>query len=240
MHITQQQLEACYQIAARVFPKEIEAQAGAHFLSDQHGMNLNSARDYIEVYKHMREGTLRNRWLSASATEYFFRQIETTHGREALAMAISSARLYIDHNPTKALNKLREVVERCSQGPVALADLDSLETAFAASIEKSLNDSTAKRKQRLKGAARVPLKVKATTDVFLRNPDVVAEVLSRAVGFCEGCMKAAPFLRKKDGTPYLEVHHKVQLANGGEDTVQNAAALCPNCHRRSHFGVPRT
>jgi 5-methylcytosine-specific restriction protein A len=28
----------------------------------------------------------------------------------------------------------------------------------------------------------------------------------------------------------------VMLAEGGEDTVENALALCPNCHRRLHFG----
>jgi 5-methylcytosine-specific restriction protein A len=26
------------------------------------------------------------------------------------------------------------------------------------------------------------------------------------------------------------------LSTGGEDTLENAIALCPNCHRRAHFG----
>ena len=37
-----------------------------------------------------------------------------------------------------------------------------------------------------------------------------------------------------DGTHYLEVHHIDQLAKGGADTVENAVALCPNCHRKMH------
>ncbi|WP_163591073.1 HNH endonuclease, partial [Klebsiella variicola] len=40
-----------------------------------------------------------------------------------------------------------------------------------------------------------------------------------------------------DGTPFLEVHHIEWLSNGGEDSVENAIALCPNCHRQAHFGV---
>jgi 5-methylcytosine-specific restriction protein A len=28
------------------------------------------------------------------------------------------------------------------------------------------------------------------------------------------------------------------LASDGDDTVENAVALCPNCHRRAHFGPP--
>uniref|UniRef100_UPI003D06D395 HNH endonuclease n=1 Tax=Alcaligenes faecalis TaxID=511 RepID=UPI003D06D395 len=64
----------------------------------------------------------------------------------------------------------------------------------------------------------------------------MAEVLERASGSCEACKEPAPFKRKSDGTPYLEVHHRIQLAHGGEDTVENAIALCPNCHRKAHFG----
>lgn len=58
----------------------------------------------------------------------------------------------------------------------------------------------------------------------------------RANGYCEGCENPAPFIRPSDGTPYLEVHHIVPLAEDGEDTVENAIALCPNCHREVHFG----
>jgi 5-methylcytosine-specific restriction protein A len=79
--------------------------------------------------------------------------------------------------------------------------------------------------------------VSVFSTVYQRNPDVVAEVLARANGVCEGCQSPAPFIRAKDGTPYLEVHHNVQLALGGDDTVKNAVALCPNCHRKAHFGV---
>nr|WP_275041241.1 HNH endonuclease signature motif containing protein [Halomonas meridiana] len=49
-------------------------------------------------------------------------------------------------------------------------------------------------------------------------------------------MNLAPFNRKSDGSPYLEVHHRKPLAEGGDDTVANAIALCPNCHRAAHYG----
>lgn len=122
--------------------------------------------------------------------------------------------------------------------PTLPINLSDQQTAFSASVEQSLQDSSTERQQRLQNAAKLPAKVKAITEVFLRNSDVVAEVLYRAQGKCEHCHQPAPFLRKKNGSPYLEVHHKKQLANGGEDTVENALALCPNCHRELHFGVP--
>ncbi|MBV0932709.1 HNH endonuclease [Marinobacterium sp. A346] len=94
----------------------------------------------------------------------------------------------------------------------------------------------AQREQRLAQASKIPVKRRVTSWEFARNPDVVAVVLSQANGYCQACGAKAPFARKSDGTPYLEVHHRVPLAAGGEDSVENAIALCPNCHREAHYG----
>jgi 5-methylcytosine-specific restriction endonuclease McrA len=81
-----------------------------------------------------------------------------------------------------------------------------------------------------------PERIEVTSTAFVRNPYVVAIALERANGSCEDCEEPAPFVRKSDGSPYLEVHHVQPLADNGEDTVENAIALCPNCHRKRHFG----
>lgn len=81
-----------------------------------------------------------------------------------------------------------------------------------------------------------PTKLAVTSFVYQRNPYVVLRALQRAKGVCEHCLCAAPFIRSSDGTPYLEVHHKIPLAQGGKDTFENTVALCPNCHRLMHFG----
>ena len=107
---------------------------------------------------------------------------------------------------------------------------------FENQVERSLKSSSAQRKKRLATAARIPKKTLAVVEQYSRNPDVVAEVLIRAKGNCERCRASAPFKRRKDNSPYLEVHHRKQLSCGGEDTVENAIALCPNCHRFEHHG----
>ncbi|WP_049785076.1 HNH endonuclease [Desulfotalea psychrophila] len=71
---------------------------------------------------------------------------------------------------------------------------------------------------------------------FVRDPEVVAWVLAEAAGHCECCESSAPFLRE-DGSPFLEVHHVQHLADHGEDTINNAVALCPNCHSELHYGM---
>ncbi len=101
-----------------------------------------------------------------------------------------------------------------------------------AKSSSNIND----RRIRLSKAAKKPTKSIVQVWEYKRNPDVVAEVLYLANGKCQKCKNDAPFLRKSDKTPYLEVHHKIPLSDGGDDTVENSIALCPNCHRKEHFG----
>jgi hypothetical protein len=107
---------------------------------------------------------------------------------------------------------------------------------FDAQVLASMKDAAGVRAKRLALASRIPERVEVSRIEFQRNPDVVAEVLVQANGRCAGCNLPAPFDRRADGSPYLEVHHKIPLAEGGEDTVENAVALCPNCHRKAHYG----
>ncbi|WP_415900564.1 HNH endonuclease [Neptuniibacter sp. QD48_11] len=114
--------------------------------------------------------------------------------------------------------------------------LESVVDNFDIKVIRSKQSSSQDRIKRLKLARKKPIQKKVTTIVYERNSDVVAEVLHRANGSCEKCYVGAPFNRKSDGSPYLEVHHEVPLAKGGDDTVENAIALCPNCHREAHYG----
>lgn len=82
-----------------------------------------------------------------------------------------------------------------------------------------------------------PEVITVLSKVYKRNPEVVVATLRRANGYCEKCGCMAPFIRKSDNTPYLEVHHTIPLSEGGEDNLKNTIALCPNCHRELHFGI---
>ena len=76
-------------------------------------------------------------------------------------------------------------------------------------------------------------RTQTTSMTWQRDALVVEFAKRRAAGVCELCENPAPF-EDKQGIPYLEVHHIVWLANDGPDTIDNVAALCPNCHRRMH------
>jgi 5-methylcytosine-specific restriction protein A len=115
-----------------------------------------------------------------------------------------------------------------------------VEAELQAEVAKSLNDDDTARQQRLATATKKPQVIQVVSRAFRRNADVIAVVSKRANGICEECHSPAPFHRASNDTPYLEVHHRIMLSAGGEDTVANALALCPNCHRKLHFGKSDT
>lgn len=92
--------------------------------------------------------------------------------------------------------------------------------------------------QRRAHAAAKPSTVtgKSTRNVYRRSDDVRDYVLARAAGVCEACSEPAPF-QTIQGTPYLEPHHIRRLSDGGPDHPRHVAGVCPNCHRRAHYGA---
>jgi 5-methylcytosine-specific restriction enzyme A len=151
------------------------------------------------------------------------------------AGAYKSVKVHHEEGGTKWF----ELEQASGAGPVTMAEESAFNQTFNESVERSKKSSRAERVARLAGARRKPRTVTVVRTEYMRNPDVVAEVLDRAAGVCEGCSNPAPFERSANGTPYLEVHHKVRLSEDGDDTVENALALCPNCHRQEHFGPRR-
>jgi 5-methylcytosine-specific restriction protein A len=69
---------------------------------------------------------------------------------------------------------------------------------------------------------------------YERNSDIAEFVKRQADGMCDLCGSDAPF-KDKLGQPYLETHHIEWLSRGGEDSIKNTAAICPNCHRKIHI-----
>ncbi len=97
---------------------------------------------------------------------------------------------------------------------------------------RKLSDAEVEALARRQGRANVG-KRSAKVIQHQRSVWVAEHAKRRSKGMCELCQEPAPF-NKADGTPFLETHHIVWLVKGGADTVENTAALCPNCHRKMH------
>ena len=107
---------------------------------------------------------------------------------------------------------------------------------FDTAVGGSLTTTSSERQKIILASDKTPKKVLRYIEDYARNPTVVAEALYKANGICEACHQPAPFIKKSNGEPYLEVHHIKPLSEGGEDSLENVQAICPNCHRKMHFG----
>jgi hypothetical protein len=76
----------------------------------------------------------------------------------------------------------------------------------------------------------------STSRTIERDPIVVAIARKRANYRCEvpGCSNVT--FTTSNGLPYCEVHHILPLTDGGLDTIENVACVCPSHHREAHHG----
>lgn len=96
---------------------------------------------------------------------------------------------------------------------------------------KKLDDK--KLKELAKKASRNSGTRTTISTTYDRNAYVSEYAKRRAKGICQLCNQPAPFENKK-GEAYLETHHIEWLSKGGEDSIENTVALCPNCHKKMH------
>ncbi|WP_225579172.1 HNH endonuclease [Pseudomonas sp. PDM14] len=218
---------------------ELSRQSAYAQLIEQHGFAGHTANAYLNCYKHLRNGTPMKATVSAAAIRLMLDDLLPL-GPEALLTALQALMGHIQYleglNSISVERGLRAVHQKYMGQLAGIAELESLPGDLERRVQASITDSPSARAKRLAEAVQRPGVIYRVVREYDRNPDVVAEVLLRANGHCERCSRPAPFVRRRDSTPYLEVHHVQQLAHGGDDTVANAIALCPNCHRESHFG----
>lgn len=101
------------------------------------------------------------------------------------------------------------------------------------SVNQSENLELIELEERINDSEETIYTKSVVLNQFIRSEQIREYAKIRANGFCELCEKEAPFKDKYD-KPYLESHHIIYLSKGGQDSIHNVAALCPNCHRKIH------
>ncbi|WP_053983789.1 HNH endonuclease [Niameybacter massiliensis] len=83
--------------------------------------------------------------------------------------------------------------------------------------------------QAVEGASSEEIKI----NVRKRSKAIREYAMRRSQGVCELCGERG--FVKKNGDMYLEVHHITRLSDNGPDHPVSVAAICANCHARSHY-----
>ncbi|MEV9503710.1 HNH endonuclease [Bacillus safensis] len=87
---------------------------------------------------------------------------------------------------------------------------------------------------RARTARRKSSKRKTISTTYERDPYVTEFAKRWAKGVCQLCDQPAPYLNM-NGEPHLHTHHIKWLSRGGDDSIYNTIALCPNCHDKMHI-----
>ncbi len=120
---------------------------------------------------------------------------------------------------------------------IKLTGLTLLNGCFVESLKRKKKEarrlSDEEIARRAKFSPKQPGNRQVTSNQLETSPWVTEHAKRRAKGMCQLCGQPAPF-NDKAGAPFLETHHIVWLASGGEDSIENTVALCPNCHRMMH------
>lgn len=235
--ITLHQIAGAYDLASKIIAGHLTESHAIDKLVRKFGMNPVSASAYVYAYRHMRNGEVYKRKVNIECTRFYLENIQSDIGRDAALTALISVRLHIDYYEKVAgtyYKGLRQLADEFEKNIDTISV--SEKTSFEVEVENLMSVSFAERSTMLPSSGHKP-DIKVTSiNIFKRNAAVAATVRVRANGVCENCRNPAPFIKKSNGVPFLEVHHVVRLADNGDDTVDNAIAVCPNCHRQLHYG----
>jgi 5-methylcytosine-specific restriction endonuclease McrA len=93
------------------------------------------------------------------------------------------------------------------------------------------------RKNAYDNSIKLPSEIELNNQIKTNRLDLIRTyALTRAKGKCECCQNDSPFL-KRNGCPYLEVNHLIELSKSVNDSPLNVAAICPNCQARITDGI---
>ncbi len=235
--VTPEVFAAAYEAARQVLEGKAKPSDAQRTLAAEYGIAERTASGYIGCFLAMRRGKAFKTIVSADGLRFMLSRI-AEGGPGDLMIALQSVMSHITylHEITGNEPGLRRVHAEFVGRLREMATFDEVSLSLDNLVTKALADAPESRARRLQQARTMPEQQIVLARVFKRNPDVIAEALLHANGVCQGCDQAAPFLRA-DGRPYLEVHHREPLGEGGADTIENAIALCPNCHRERHYGA---
>lgn len=146
MRVSEAQHVAACQVAAQVYRNQLKPAEAARFLAEKHGLNVNSARDFIDDYRHLARGEVFQRAMSGAAMKHFMEQVALNEGPLGRANAIASLQAHINYyeQSGKRTHMMRSVLtEFLAQGALSTDPvLDSVLSDLNAAINPAARGSS--------------------------------------------------------------------------------------------------
>ena len=170
-----------------------------------------------------------------------------TNGIDVHLFEVLEARNYFYHGPVKLVGKPYQEIQKDDDGNSRTVWMFPVKPINKVSIgNKEFDAYENVRKTKVRALTKAELRARAKesskkevssrnvlSTTYVRDQNIAEYAKEWAEGICQLCGETAPF-KDRNGSPYLESHHIIWLADGGSDSIDNTIALCPNCHRKMH------
>lgn len=223
--ITDQMSMRAYALAREVYRGSVDKTSAIEELSNEMGMNLGSAADYINNLRYMLSGKQYTRTLNCFATNYFLENIRSNFGEEALHNALSAFRKHLDYYDSLGHGrqvKLRKLLHKY----LAAIQPDPIHPEEIGTAEALIEGA----------------KKQVTVNAFERNVTARRQCVARYGYICSACEFDFEEVYGEIGREFIHVHHLVELSTVGTeyriDPVRDLRPVCPNCHAMLHRRKP--
>ena len=227
MKIEPKHWEKAYELGRKVYDGELRPKdAKAELVS--HGLNLNSAGDFIYILRYMLQGKRYTRAMSTANTDDFLTWIRRDDGEAGHARAVEALRQHLEYYTGLKGHKLASHREVLAKHEALLSPA----TGFFDSPEE-IPSSTS----HIEGKVRQVL-----VNTYERNPAARAECIAHYGTACFVCSFDFGTTYGDIGTGFIHVHHLREVSSIGKeyevDPIEDLRPVCPNCHAMLHTSRP--
>jgi 5-methylcytosine-specific restriction protein A len=226
MEITKEMIVAAYRVSKEIHNNQMSKNEAIELLINQHGMNHNSATDYINNFNYMMKGQKYSRTNNEEATEYYLNHILQDFGENQLVIALNAVDKHIIYYEGLGHGKLpgiRRIYEKY------LKQLN-LESNFVYPDEIDVDTY-------YEGEP-----ISRLVNIYERDPLARKKCVEHYGARCIVCNFEFKQYYGLIGANFIHVHHLKQLSEIGKgytvDPIQDLRPVCPNCHAILHRKKP--
>jgi 5-methylcytosine-specific restriction enzyme A len=227
MEISEEMYKAAFTYGKQVYKGEISKNAARAKLSEEFGMNTNSAADYLSNFSHMMKGEKFTRTMKGEATEYFIVKIREDFGNNYFLNALHSVEQHVDYYEKLGRGNLPNIREICKK--LRSTSQREYSNVFPDELEKTHNLTEGAKRQ-------------ITVNSYERNPRARAACINHHKPICSVCDFDFSIEFGEIGEGFIHVHHTKRISKIGEkyevDPINDLIPVCPNCHAMLHRRDP--
>lgn len=233
-----------YTLAKQVYDGTLTLTNAATQLVNKHGLNVNSARDYINNFRYLMEGRGFQRTLNAFSMEYYFERFSTEYKPTRLAKALTALREHILYYQNYQLTRQGRAVTMKEMWRIYYHYSSLLPDTIQDQIEQDELEAIAIHSQTKADIIQALLQLRYSDSQIVtihqqqykRDNLTVAQLKILRDHQCQICQTT---IRKENGGYYIEGAHITAKSRQGRETPDNILILCPNHHKEFDYGDVR-